>query len=162
MNKYNAKGIWFDVSRQKIINSPSLKARRDNRCLYHLDSLFEFQVYERLVAVFGIGRVQIHPMIPVIYDPTKVYPNGLNWKADFAVLDAHKVQRHIIEAKGLIHESFRLKMSLLEQHNPRAFERVLMVFRTMPHKADLEWLPESVKFSCIENYFKSLPTYRAS
>lgn len=162
MNKYNAKGVWYDLKSQKIISPPTLKQRKTNRNLVHFDSMFEHRVYESLKLIFSAENIEIHPIVPVIKEPIKTYPDGVSWQADFAILDAWKNRRYLIEAKGCITEAFRLKMALLETYNLTSFYRVLLVFNQLPDEGTLKWLPDSVRLSSIEKHFHSLSKYQVS
>jgi hypothetical protein len=124
--------------------------------------MFEYRVYESLKSIFSAQQIRIHPKVPVIMEKTKTYPEGLTWEVDFAILDAWKNRRYLIEAKGCLTEAFRLKMALLEACNLVAFSQALLVFNHLPDKKDLLWLPEAVKLSNLETYFNNLPRYRVS
>ena len=133
--KYRARVIYWDTRCERVITKEVADASRGgkrNRLpahIYRFDSTLEFNVYLKLIEMYGQNRVKVqHPILYI--PPGKCYPKGKFWKVDFAIRAPNKEHEYsfYVEAKGIITDGFKDKLPILEFTNPEVFRRLFLVF----------------------------------
>ena len=138
--KYRSKPVYWDEKRQKIATkeqiesafllNPTAKKREFSR----FDSTLEFNVYLRLVEMFGSKRITRQFPVQIV-PPGYCYKSGKNWRIDFAIFDDNdqKFPTYLVEAKGAVMPDFRHCVASLEVYDPGSFDRLSIVFgRSVP------------------------------
>ena len=138
--KYRSKPIFWDEKTQQVTSSEQITrtygtlAVAKNRGFLRFDSTLEFNVYLRLVEMFGANRVLRQYPLRII-PPGYCYKSGKKWRVDFAIFDGtdDKFPAHFIEAKGAVMPDFRHCIASLESFDPGSFDQLSIVFgKTIP------------------------------
>jgi len=112
--KYRSKPVFWDVQERCVPSKEEIAYRRfsdrstQDKKIYRFDSTLEFNVFLRLVDLFGLNRVVCQYPLQII-PPGYCYKSGKKWKVDFAILDDtdRNFPAHFVEAKGAVMPEFR-------------------------------------------------------
>lgn len=159
MNKYKAKGVWYDLENQVPVERRLTLKEKDSKQFVYFGSKLEYQTYLRLLRVFKKDAIEIHPLVSLIDRPTEVFSRGLHWKPDFVIRDGNKNICWIVEAKGYVTEEFNLKLALLEVHQPILFQKTVLVFKEIRAGMFYEKAPDKVALNYLRRYFNSFSRY---
>lgn len=133
-NKYNAKIVYWDTITNSVISKDKADSLREGErsrlpsYIVRFDSTLEFEVYLKLLFLYGSDRV--HRQVPVELIPKGTcYSTGKPWKVDFGIINPfNNSYRFYVEAKGRITADFRNTLPILEHTNPEVFKRLILVF----------------------------------
>lgn len=133
--KYRSSPVFWDLLSRRVIDTSEVEKYRSKGRLklpnhiQRFDSTLEFNVYQKLVDLFGANRIVMqHPLL--IFPPGYCYPKGKKWRVDFAIKFSPNSNSFVlfVEAKGAILPDFRHTLSALENHDDRSFSRLRIVF----------------------------------
>ena len=133
--KYKAKPVFWDSELRFVLGSNLIDSFRHKgrlklpKQIIRFDSQHEFKVYLELCRMYGAERVGRQFRAEII-PPGYCYPNGKNWKIDFAVSGETSFSglTHYVEAKGAFLPEFAHTLASFEAHDPVYFERLIVVF----------------------------------
>lgn len=134
-NKYSARVVFWDNQRMCVTSkqqADSLRVGKQKRLPSHIfrfDSKLEFEVYLHLLKMYPANRIRRQVPLPLIRKGL-CYPRGKPWKIDFAItwnFNKNHIYRYV-EAKGIVTSDFRNILPVLEQNNPEAFSKLILVF----------------------------------
>ncbi len=107
--KYRSKPVFWNKENRRVISPLEAEKYRSKgklklpEYLERFDSTLEFNVYQKLVDLFGENRiVRQYPL--EIFFPGCCYPKGKKWRVDFAVRYSSNSDDFVyfIEAKGAL------------------------------------------------------------
>ena len=139
-NKYQAKYVYWNTEKQVVMHPIDVEIYRCHgrlklpKRIVRFDSQHEFKVYLELAKMYGTENVSRQYPIQII-KPCRCYPNGKDWKVDFAICSTNSPNYYdyLVEAKGVVTSEFINTLVLLEQNNHIAFESLEIVFpRSIP------------------------------
>ena len=137
--KFKAKPVFWDTKDKVVRSGIDIEIYRCHGKLklpehiWRFDSQHEFKVYLELVRIFGADRIKRQHLLTII-PRGKCYPNGKNWKVDYAILSdfEHIEYSHFVEAKGAFLPEFATTLALVEDKEPWAFDNLFVIFNAKP------------------------------
>ena len=137
--KFKAKPVFWDSRSRGVRSEHDIEIYRCQGKLklpehiWRFDSQHEFKVYLELVRIFGVDRIERQYPLTII-PPGRCYPNGKNWKVDFAITsDEDKyLYTHYVEAKGAFLPELATTLALFEYQDPYDFNDLFVIFNGNP------------------------------